>query len=33
VLVLIGKDGRVAKYWLGMQHEKDLRDAIEEALR
>jgi hypothetical protein len=32
VLVLIGKDGKVADYWLGMQYEKDLRAAIEKAL-
>ena len=33
VLVLIGKDGKVAEYWLGMQYERDLRAAIEKALR
>lgn len=33
VLVLINRDGKIAKFWDGMQDEKDIRAALEPVLR
>ena len=33
VLVLIDRDGKVAKFWDGMQYEKDIRTALEPVLQ
>jgi len=33
VLVLIDRDGKVAKFWDGMQYEKDIRTTLEAVLR
>jgi peroxiredoxin len=33
VLVLIDRDGKVAKFWDGMQYEKDIRSAFEALLQ
>jgi peroxiredoxin len=33
VLVLIDRDGKVAKFWDGMQYEKDIRAALEAVLK
>ena len=33
VLILIGRDGKVAQFWKGVQCEKDIQAALEVVLR